>query len=400
MAQRTHAPRPSSRSNDTELWFSMPSSARREQEWNRGPEQSAYQATSSRHSVHRSASPSRFPSIPLISTTTALTNKPLPPSPEVEKKKRKPASLRSLIRRRPSEQLDPAHLRPEPYQNHQRSSSANGNLSPAPQYYYQQPSSRSMPSSPAEYAQVSASAPALARAHSAAANMSTPTQYQAYPQRSNTTSTEFEPHPPRARRTFPETNTPSSATPRDSISDRPRPHTWLSPTEPFEDASQFHLFVEATSGLTDGGLGFDTASPSSPPHLQGSLFGRSRHNDRIPIPLLHTQASQPTRPQSGSGGWQNMGYDFIPSQPTRSHSAVQPVTRPDMNSQSHLTPHMNAVNLELERLGLSEDEEIEDELPDYAQSQAEMNAMRRREATDRARELEARWNNSRGWRGR
>jgi hypothetical protein len=58
---------------------------------------------------------------------------------------------------------------------------------------------------------------------------------------------------------------------------------------------------------------------------------------------------------------------------------------------------MNAVNLELERLGLSDDEERnDDELPDYAQSQAEMSEKRRKEAASRARELEARWNRSRG----
>ncbi|KAF2471418.1 uncharacterized protein BDR25DRAFT_354655 [Lindgomyces ingoldianus] len=384
-----HPPRPKSRNDDAELWFSMPSSARREHQQTRGPEQSAYQATSTRHSFRRSASPSRFPPIPLISTTTAV-NKPLPPSPESEKKKRKPASLRSLIRRRPSDQLDPSHLQPEPYQNHQRSSSANGNLSPTPyQYYYQQPSSRSMPSSPAEYSQASSQVPILARAHSTTVNMSTPTQPQTYPQRSSSTNAYFEPQPPRARRTFPETSTPSSATTRDSISDRPRPHTWLSPTEPFEDASEFHLFVEATSGLSDGGGGFDTLSPNSPPRLQGSLFGRGRQNDRIPIPLQNPPAAQPSQTHP-VGGWQTMGYDFIPPQPTDSQMTASALPRLDPNVQSHLTPNMNVINLELERLGLSEEEEAEDELPDYAQSQAEMNAMRRREATDRARELEAR----------
>ncbi|KAF2243345.1 hypothetical protein BU26DRAFT_405726, partial [Trematosphaeria pertusa] len=283
--------RPRSQTNeDTELWFNLPSSARRAHEQSQAIEQSAYQATSSRHSATRSASPGRFPSVPLISTTAAI-NKPLPPSPGSEKKKRKPASLRNLIRRRPSQGLDPSHLQPDSYQHHQRSVSANGNLSPEP-FYYQQQSSRSMPTSPLEYTQASPPA-ALARAHSAAAHYPDTTQYQAYslqpsqqqhqPQRSASVSMEpiFEPQPPRARRTFPETNTPSTA-PRDSISDRPRPHTWLSPTEPFEDASEFHLFVEATSGLPDG---FDPLSPNGAPRLQGSLFARGRQNDRIPLPF-------------------------------------------------------------------------------------------------------------------
>lgn len=71
----------------------------------------------------------------------------------------------------------------------------------------------------------------------------------------------------------------------------------------------------------------------------------------------------------------------------------------DISQTSHanLTPHMNAVNAELELLGLDGDLSAEDdELPDYAQSQAEMNARKRTEAAARARELEARWQGSRG----
>lgn len=399
-------PRPRSRNDESELWFSMPSSARREQDQAPSPEQTAYQATSSRHSAHRSASPSRFPSIPLISTTAA--NKPLPPSPESEKKKRKPVSLRSLVRRRPSSQLDPSHLQPNAHQQHQRSSSANGNLSPEPyQNYYQ--SSRSMPTSPSEYSQTTPQPVLLERAHSAAANYADATQYapaqqpqQPQQQRAVSMSTYFEPQPPRARRTFPETNTPSSATAYDPIPDRQRPHTWLSPTEgnePFDDETEFHLFVEATSGLPDGTLDFGTLSPSSPPHLQGSLFARGRQNDTIPLPL---QNPSPARSQSHQvGGWQTMGYDYMPSEPSLSQLvSSSALPRPDPHQRSQLSPNLNNINLELERLGMSEEREPEDELPDYAQSQAEMSAKRRREATDRARELEARWNNSRGWRGR
>jgi hypothetical protein len=57
---------------------------------------------------------------------------------------------------------------------------------------------------------------------------------------------------------------------------------------------------------------------------------------------------------------------------------------------------MAAVNMELEMLGLDDDCAPDDELPDYAQSQAEMNARKREEASARARELEARWRGARG----
>lgn len=398
--------RSTSRDRNTELWFSRPNRARDDQGQVPNREETAYQETayqamSSRHRAQRSASPSQLPSIPLISTTTAV-HKPLPPSPESEKRRRKPVSLRSLVRRRPSDQLDPAHLQPE---SHQRSSSANGNLSPDPyHYYYQQQSSRSMPTSPAEFSQASHQPSIMARAHSAATNYADSDYYMHYsqqtqqsPQRATSMNTFFEPQLPRTRRINSDAGTPSSATPS-----RQRPHTWLSPTEPnqpFEDASEFRLFVEATSGLPDGSLDFNGLSPSSPPHLQGSLFARGRQNDRIPIPLQNPAAVQP---QSHSvSGWQSMGYDYMSSQsgdsPLLSSSAL-PRLSPQQRPQ--LSTNLNAINLELERLGLNNEAEPEDELPDYAQSQAEMNAKRRKEATARARELEARWNNSRSWRGR
>jgi hypothetical protein len=73
-----------------------------------------------------------------------------------------------------------------------------------------------------------------------------------------------------------------------------------------------------------------------------------------------------------------------------------------MNAPSSpLRPNLNTINLELERLGLSDNERPpDDELPDYAQSQAEMAAQKRKEASARARELESRWNLARGWRNR
>jgi hypothetical protein len=398
--------RPSSRSNQREeLWFSMPSNAGADQGRSRSPEQSAYQTTTTRHSVNRSLSPSRYPPVPSICTTTAL-NKPLPPSPEPEKKKRGPASIRALIRSRPSGHLDPTHLQPEPYQRTQRSSSAYGTLVPDPTaYYYPPPSSRSMPSSPAEYAQHIPPPVVFARAQSAAAHYDSGDNLMNSQQRAVSMNTFFEPGPTRTRvRTFPESSTPSSATTRDSISDRPRPHTWLSPTEPFEDASDFHLFVEATSGFADGALEVDTMSPNGRPRLQGSLFSRGQHNDVIPLPMQYAATSQTSQSQQ-PGGWQAISYDHMPAEPSQSRNAPMvsssALPRPDSFHQSQLTLNMNGINLELERLGLDNEGGPDDELPDYAQSQAEESERRRAEATNRAKELEARWNSSRGgWRNR
>lgn len=57
---------------------------------------------------------------------------------------------------------------------------------------------------------------------------------------------------------------------------------------------------------------------------------------------------------------------------------------------------MNTINRELQMLGLEEDRVSDEELPDYAQSQAEAHAKRRQEALARASELEARWRSTRG----
>lgn len=392
-------------SNDNELWFSLPSSSRQEQEQTRVPrlDQSAYQATSSRR--HRSASPGHLGSVPQI-TTTSSVDKPLPPSPQSERKRRRPGLL-SLVRRRPSDESDRSHLQPGSTQR-QRSSSANTHLSPEPyQYYYYQQTSRSMPTSPSGFARRSHQPPTMERAHSSAANYSPAnysdyTQFQSYPQQSTrsqrtaSTSSHFE--QPRTRRTFPETPTSPSAN-----SSRQRPHTWQSrdSNEPFHDASEFHLFVEATSGLPAGNMDFSAFSPTSPPRLQGSHFSRRHQNDRIPIPIpqQNSYAAQPSRSPPDTHGWQSLGYDYMSSNSSSADSPLvssSALPRRHSHQPSSLAPNVNAINMELERLGLGDESEPEEELPDYAQSQAEMSARRRREATDRARELEARWRGGRG----
>ncbi|OAG01785.1 uncharacterized protein CC84DRAFT_1100170 [Paraphaeosphaeria sporulosa] len=379
----------------------MPSTRRRQ-------EQSAYQATTTRHHATRSASANQ-PPVPSITTTVQL-DKPLPPSPESQKKKHKPGLL-NLIKKKPYDHSDASHLQPAPLNTHRRTSS-NGNLSPGlPPHHHQ---SRSMPSSPLQY---SPPHPLdMQRAHSAAAHYPDIPQYQAYTPRPQVTEqqravslgTPFEPIDPRPRRgsTFPESSTISSSTARESISDAPRPHTWVSPTEThaaFGDTTDFHLFAEATAGLPGG---FDALSPMETPRLQGSLFARGTQNDRIPLLARETPAQSVPVPVPD--------YDWMPPQgprdysvsssalPQISSSALPRRDSYDMNGPSSpLRPNLNTINLELERLGLSDSERPpDDELPDYAQSQAEMAAQKRKEASARARELESRWNLARGWRNR
>ncbi|KAJ8112551.1 hypothetical protein OPT61_g5106 [Boeremia exigua] len=383
--------------DSAELWFNLPRSNRHKQ-----PEQSAYHATASRLSMGSTASnASQLPlSVPTISTTPDINKSLPPPPPEADKKSRTQATLKSFLRgRSPSRKVDVSHLEPEAQPHHQRHLSAGAHLSVDVHGHTQHQYSRSMPNSPYGQCHNSTSSypPPLNRVHSANPAFQDTTLYTPYAAARDYSLHEssldppFEASPTRAR-TFPDT-TILSPTARGSISTRPRPHTWLSPTEPFADSSQFHLFVEATTGLPDDS---DPWSPNGPNRLQSSLFARRPSNGSIPVTPQYIPAPIPDRTHQ-TASWQSFEPPLISS---RSVSAPMPSEiRPDAFQPYHanLTPHMNAINAELEMLGLDgESSPDNDELPDYAQSQAEMNAKKRAEAAARARELEARWRGSRG----
>jgi hypothetical protein len=390
----------SSASTESELWFSMSSSSRGQQEPSRASEQSAYRATTDRLSMSStsSSSPRALTGIPLIHTTID-TNKPLPPSPtDSERKRRKPAYLRSLLGRSSSSHLDPAYLQPQaPHLT------TNTSLSVETRSSHHHTYSRSMPSSPYEYNQVGSSpySSSIPRANSAAANYPDSTEYEPYtpplqqqstyfvhPPRSSSMNASFEMTPPRAR-TFPVDTSLVSPTMREGLSNRPRPHTWLSPTDSFSDPAQFSLFVQATTGLPQDA---DPFSPTGPPQLQGSLFARRSGNDIIPLPLQSSTAAVPRHEHLWTD-WQ----DFEPPPFSHSSASMQAsrLPRPEPHQQFQGTSHMVAVNRELELLGLEDDNTPDDELPDYAQSQAEAYDRRRAEASARARELESRWRRTR-----
>jgi hypothetical protein len=394
---RTHR---NSANTENELWFNMSNSSRGQQERGRASEQSAYRATTHRLSMSStsSSSPRALTDIPSIHTTVD-TNKPLPPSPtDSERRRRKPNYLRTLLGRSSSSHLDPTFLHPQV----QYSSTATGlSLETRGNHAY----SRSMPSSPYEYDQVGTGPDpsSLLRPTSAAATYTDWTEYQPYtppvnqqqdatyfvrPPRSSSMNDSFETTPPRAR-TFPVETSISSPTMREGVSNRPRPHTWLSPTDSFSDPSQFSLFVQATTGLPEDP---DPFSPTGPPQLQGSLFARRTRNDVIPLPL---QYSTPAAPRHGDfrTDWQNFEPPPIPHQIAPRQASNS--SRPDCQQQLQGTSHMAAVNRELELLGLEDENAPDDELPDYAQSQAEAHERSRAEASARARDLENRWRRTR-----
>lgn len=401
MAHHQYVPRNRERI-ESELWFNMPSSNQRRQEQVRAVEQSAYRATSHRLSTGTDT-PLATSCIPSISTT-ADTNKPLPPSPtESERKSRKPRYLRSLLGRPSSSHMDPTHLQPGIYPSNHHYAATSTNLSLDTRGVHHA-FSRSMPSSPYEYNQGGSPSQLVSnpRAQSAASNYIDIAQYPPCirPQheqvdssyvprqhRSTSMNTYFEGTPTRAR-TFPTDNLVASPSSRDQGSSRPRPHTWLSPTESFSDASQYSLFVQATTGLPEDS---DSFSPNTPPQLQGSLFARRGGNDIIPIPLQHPASAAP---RAARTDWQNFEPPAFTSRTATAPNFSQPNPRHDHHIQE--TPHIAAVNRELQMLGLEDDNVADEELPNYQQSQAEAHERRRAEASARARELEARWRSTRG----
>ncbi|KAF2854992.1 hypothetical protein T440DRAFT_486025 [Plenodomus tracheiphilus IPT5] len=318
---------------------------------------------------------------------------PLPPSPlTLEKRHSRPMSLRGFLRREPPSQLETTHLRPPNQYSTWNTDSFE---------YHHHSYSRSMPNTPRGFRPLSDPYDNTVddRNEPAAANYLESAPYNTHPERrsqtmyfgeeySNPTSDYFDTTPSRSHMN------PSpgeyNPTTRDNVPSRARPHTWLSPTEPFTDISQFHLFAEAMTGLpTDT----DSPSSSSPPQLQGSLFARRSRNDTIPIPLQYPQYPQESQTQpthSHRSDWQN----FEPPPNISSRSVAGPSS--PLSEQWRPSSHMQALDLELGMLGLEDEYDSEDELPDYAQSQAEMSARKRAEASARARELEARWRGSSG----
>lgn len=367
-----------------------------ERERIRGSDPSAYQGVQDRQTGQGPLPSTRYGLQPVVSTTGPALNKPLPPSPEAGRKRRKPpVSLRSLVRRRSSDADDTSHLHPATAQN-QRSSSANSLLSPDPGHLSLSIQiSRSMPTSPMPFPE-NYSPPSLARALSSATNYSGSSQvyadhYQGRSQYGTQYSPTFAPSPPTHRRTYPEDTTSTSSSGRR----QQRPHTWLSPTESndaFQDVTEVRLFAEATYGLPDGNA-FSTVSPVGPPQLQGSLYSRGQYQDTIPI--REPQSRRPHSTSHGSTGWQSYRYPSPPpTAPLPSSSSSHSQSR-RLRYSHQSSSSVQQINLDLERLGISDEEDDDDELPDYAQSQAEMSARKRKEAADRAKELEERWRRSR-----
>ena len=171
--------------------------------------------------------------------------------------------------------------------------------------------------------------------------------------------------------------------------------------EGFTSPSEFALFAEATSSLSILSPISDEPSPSRSPNLQPQ-----RHNLTLPAastallapsPMFSAPRAQSVPPsasnqsheRSSSGSFPHP-YSHIPAPP---HQPRAPLRQ--MPSRTQLIAEALT--------GVGDDgsgDGSDDELPDYATSQAEASAQQRQEAARRARELEDSWRRGRVERSR
>jgi hypothetical protein len=131
----------------------------------------------------------------------------------------------------------------------------------------------------------------------------------------------------------------------------------------FTSPSEFALFVEATSSLNI--------------------------NSTSSLPWSHPPRPMPTSQRLAAP---------LPPLP-RSHSSPAPVRRNPSNQPSRTQLLAEALNGLDDEGSRQESSSEDDELPDYAQSQAEAAARQRREAARRAQELDQMWSSARRRRG-
>lgn len=217
-----------------------------------------------------------------------------------------------------------------------------------------------------------------------------------------------------------------------------RGSAWTPSEAPLDDASQFHLFVEATSGLG----GFDPnsggANNGNGPRTSHSVFspvaqrstvrtygpgtGSARDNGRgvQPAPssygaprgayLEHLQHSSPTSAQRPASVPAEVLHEYYAPIPRPQFGARPQLSRPSPrytsggsgNDRRYAHPSRPSQEaLAMNRsfaeamtgfgADLEPGTEYDEELPNYAQSQREMHQRQRRAAAMRAQELELRW---------
>jgi len=169
----------------------------------------------------------------------------------------------------------------------------------------------------------------------------------------------------------------------------------------FTDEHEFRLFVEATAGL--GPI------PSMDDHHFASEFARSQPADiRAPRragtdPTIVSPTAETPNTIEALQHLAQMPQSTPPPQHERPHlqsfgsnfeNWLQPPPLRPRLTQQHSMPQMSANALLDSWQDVPDTTPIDDELPDYAASQAQAQAAQRVEATRRAQELQRRWQES------
>ncbi|KAE9963513.1 hypothetical protein BLS_009213 [Venturia inaequalis] len=150
----------------------------------------------------------------------------------------------------------------------------------------------------------------------------------------------------------------------------------------FTSPSEFALFVEATSSLSINTM---MTSDWSSPRLHPTPPPPSRLLAPLP-PLPYQQMRSHSSPATTNRQ--------VARRPSRSQLVAEALT--GLDHEDRMRPMAEVHRLDEDDLTLDEND---DDLPDYAQSQAEASARQRREAARRAQELDEAWSRARRRRG-
>ena len=171
---------------------------------------------------------------------------------------------------------------------------------------------------------------------------------------------------------------------------RRRGHSTAGDDHGFTDEEEFHLFVQATAGLGPD-TGFRHAHPMSP---------TERWRAENDIPLLHRPATTGDIVSPlGETPTTMHAFQQIPQMPERYQHSLPRRERHEASTPGLDLWLNNPPTAAIEIEEISPIDEFDDELPDYAESQAQAQAHQRAEAARRAQELQRRWQMSGSRRG-
>lgn len=158
---------------------------------------------------------------------------------------------------------------------------------------------------------------------------------------------------------------------------------------PFTDDEEFHLFVQATAGLgPEQPLRGSPTIPSYQEERRRSMMHGREQQDHLPLvsPIQQQQQTSTTMPAMQHMAQMPQPAFTLPRRPTPQRLMTEPIHASD----GGLDLWVEHPSADVSEGDVSPIEE-EDELPGYAESQAQAQAVQATEARRRAQELARRW---------